>query len=299
MAYQRSKVNLGNRIQQQIATKDDKGGEAGKRKQYFKNTTQLKFFTFNKDNNEGREFFNILPWTKKDGTMDYVLDTWVHRNIGPDGGDYVCPKQNFGKPCPICEEYERLRSSDWESAAPFKAKRRSMYVVQPINEKGEGDKEPQIFETSQYKFTEPLLTASKSCAKIGQPYVDFVDPDEGKIVCVTTKKSKFGGKDFMEPTRIDFEDRVEEVSDEVLEKCPCLEEFLIVKTYDQLTAALVGGDNDEQNSDEQDGDDEQHGSRFLKSDSGETIEDPYPDQPTDMAEEEPPRQYQRPSRFAR
>lgn len=54
----------------------------------------------------GEYRLRILPPTWEDA-KHYGYDVWVHRNIGPDQGTYVCPSKMYKKPCPVCEEHAR------------------------------------------------------------------------------------------------------------------------------------------------------------------------------------------------
>ena len=40
----------------------------------------------------------------KPGDWGYVLQIFVHRNVGVNQDTYICPARTLGQPCPICEE---------------------------------------------------------------------------------------------------------------------------------------------------------------------------------------------------
>ena len=66
---------------------------------------------------EGDHLLDIIPWPAgpdmplgeegapkiEEGELSYVLDLRVHQNIGSMKVPFVCPYENFGEPCPICE----------------------------------------------------------------------------------------------------------------------------------------------------------------------------------------------------
>ena len=117
MAFNRSSIDLGSRYAQQAANSDS----YGEARQSFMNWAgvKLKFFTMKKEMD--RVNLNILPYQikstkhpevvagrRKVGQWDYLLDVWVHRNLGPNKKDMLCPKATYGKACPACEERQKL-----------------------------------------------------------------------------------------------------------------------------------------------------------------------------------------------
>ena len=70
---------------------------------------------------EGKNKIDIIPYeikTKNDplvktgdakvGDQSYMLDLWIHSNIGPTQAQIICNKENFNKPCPICEQRQQF-----------------------------------------------------------------------------------------------------------------------------------------------------------------------------------------------
>ena len=65
----------------------------------------------------GNARFDIIPFEIKSklhpmvaagkakvGDLDFMLDLWEHRFIGEGKHAFLCPKRNFGQPCPICKQ---------------------------------------------------------------------------------------------------------------------------------------------------------------------------------------------------
>lgn len=277
--FDRSRINLTRRAQQQTDTRDDMS--SGSRQGYMNyGSTGLKFFKYGEPGTY--HDLNILPWrigsknhpevyrTKDEpetlkngkpnpnkvcvGDFDYVLDIMVHKNIGPGNGDYICPKKNFGKPCPICDRADEL----WKDEATKKearnlfAKRRCVYLVQELNDQlvpktSEDATTPKIMEVSHSVFTQGLQGKATSCLR-GKGVVNFADLEEGKVVSFNIEEGTMGnGKTFKKAANFEFNDRVEDISDEILEKCPSLDSLMIIKTADQLRAALYGDPDDVEN----------------------------------------------------
>ena len=272
--FDRSRINLGRRTQQ---LSDERESSGVRRKSYMNyGGCRLKFFKF-ADVGKYQDI-NILPWKisnernpivvrckdmptyLKDGSRnpdkymvgdyDYVLDVWVHPRIGVNEEDCLCLKRTYGEYCPICEEADRLsaNSETKESAKALYAKHKCVYLVDELNDKFESvSDEPKIFEVTHGLFSKELQGRAASCMR-GQGVVDFasVSLDEkgreiGKVVSFTVGEDTMGGgRKYKKAINFDFNERKQEVSDEMLEKCPSLDSFLVVKTPDEMKAMLYG-----------------------------------------------------------
>jgi hypothetical protein len=116
------------------------------------------------------------------GDFDYMMDLWVHKNIGPKHSTILCPYRTYGKTCPICEEASKAYDAeDKEKGRQLKAQRRVYYNVVSRN-KGDGD-EIQLFDVSHAWFEEPLRKAAKSEGEDeGAGAIDYAHPSKGKTV---------------------------------------------------------------------------------------------------------------------
>ena len=254
MAFNRSSIDLGSRYQQQAANSES----YGEARQSFMNWAgvKLKFFTMKKEMD--RVNLNILPYQikspkhpevvagrRKVGQWDYLLDVWVHRNLGPNKKDMLCPKATYGKACPACEERQKLYDEGRdEEAKAFTPSRRAIYNVQLIGRNGPEDA-PMIFATSHQCFNKELIEEAGASSK-GPVPIPFasIGPD-GKVVSFRVSEKALGSSKFCEAKSFQFLDRDEEISDEVLEQCVSLDEHLIVPTSKQILDAMYGTDDDE------------------------------------------------------
>ena len=108
---------------------------------------------------EGKHLIDIIPYEIKTGNhpkydkgdLDYLLEYYVHYNVGPGKDRFVCMAKTFGKPCPICEELEILKANkaDEKTIDALQPKRRVLYNVIDLNEEEKGI---QLFETSHFLF---------------------------------------------------------------------------------------------------------------------------------------------------
>lgn len=271
---QRNYGSLQRRAEQQVATIDSKGG-VGRRSfmDYSKSQAQVKFFKF-ADPGEYQDI-NILPWeissedhpevvrTKDEpeflhngnknpakvmvGDLDYVLDLWVHQSIGPNNEDHVCLKKTYGKACPTCDRADELwkEESTKDEARNLFSKRKCVYAVQPLDSNFHAaTNDIYIFEMTHSRFAKGLQGKAVSSMR-GRGVVNFADPYVGKVVSFTVVEEKMNnGRKYSLADQFEFNERQEEISEDILRKVPSLDTFLTIKTADQIRAILNGDPDD-------------------------------------------------------
>ena len=264
MVDKKKKGGLAKRYQASYESKGSSGGKAGVMN-WGKVDGDVQFFS----PSEGRNRINIIPYTIKTknhplvkkgefevGEKDYVMDVFVHRGVGPSEASVLCLKQTYGKPCPICEQSALLRKQGKEDeASALKPSRRVFYNVQDL-------KKPdtlKVFETSHFLFEKELIDEARDDNEGG--FVDFADSETGKEIKFRTSKVSRGGFEFNEFKSFSFEDRDENIPDELLEKAISFDEIMNVPTYEEAEKILYGRDDDE---DEDEDDDEQENEAPVK-----------------------------------
>lgn len=65
---------------------------------------------------DGDNWIRILPPTW-DNADHYALELFVHYEVGPDNGTYLCPNKMRGEPCGLCDEYHAAKSAKEEDYA--------------------------------------------------------------------------------------------------------------------------------------------------------------------------------------
>ena len=217
---------------------------------------------------EGINLFSIIPFMggkhvptqlNFGGTgapMPY-LEVFAHTYVGAGKDAFVCPQANYGKPCPMCQHYEKLRSQ-WPDPTEeqkkvlgkVRAKRRVVYnVVDERNRETQG-KGVQIFEISHFQFQkniEPLTLGVN-----GDIEIFYADPDEGYFVRCNRSGTGMGTEynGFM------LQPRDWAVPDEWLEAAETLDELLELpltddgeinhkEQYDRIYSAFHGVDVEE------------------------------------------------------
>ena len=295
MVDKKKKGGLAKRYQASYESKGSSGGKTGVM-DYKKVDGEVEFFS----PKEGRNRINIIPYTIKTknhplvkkgefevGDKDYVMDIFVHRGVGPSEASVLCLKNTYGKPCPICEQSALLRKQGKEEeAGALKASRRVYYNVQDLK----NPDKLMVFEASHYLFEKELIDEARDDDDGG--FVDFADEEAGKEIKFRCSKVSRGGFEFNEFKSFSFEDRDENIPDELLESAISFDEIMNVPTYEEAEKILYGSDEDDDDekpskkskSDDDDEDDEPP----AKKSSKKAVEEDEDDEDDDDEEEEKP-----------
>lgn len=243
------KSKLAKRYQASYQSKDsDNGGKVGVM-DWKKIDREISFFS----PVEGRNRINIIPYEIKTknhplvrrgefevGDLDYVMDFFQHKNIGPSESSVVCLKNTFGKPCPICEQSALLRKQGKEEEAKeLKASRRVIYNVQDLKD----PEKVKVFETSHFLFEKELIDESRD--EEGG-FVDFADPTDGKEIKFRCQEVQKGSMKFKEYKSFSFEDRDEEIDDDLLEQAISFDEVIRIPTYEEVEKILYGSEDEDE-----------------------------------------------------
>lgn len=253
---------------------------------------------------EGKHRINIVPYIIKSknhplvkkgeaevGEMDYVLDFYVHRGVGPAEKSVLCLKNTFGKPCPICEHSASLRKAGKEKEAnALKPSHRVVYNIEDLKEPGK----IKVFETSHYLFEKELIEEARDDENGG--FVDFADPEEGKEIKFRASKATKNKIEFTEFKSFSFEDRDEELDSDLVESAISFDELLTVPTYEEVEKVLYGDDDSEEDDEEEkpakkskpkdDDDEEDEDYEEEEKPSKKSSKKPDPDEDDDDDEEE-------------
>ncbi len=227
---------------------------------------------FNKDNlpegiefwkcTEGDHLVDIIPFEagpdmpfddklkpiSDEGDFDYVLDLFVHTSIGNMNNPYVCPYENFGLPCPVCEfiKANRLEKEVWKKLI---AKHRVIYFLWVHNSVKDEKKGVQIFEASHFFMEQKIASIAKSPK--GGGYIKFSCPDKGKSLAWTREGSGLENTQYLGHR---FIDRETAIPDKILDSTFALDsivnmhpEYDVIKKdflYTLKKLALDGGDEE-------------------------------------------------------
>ena len=185
------------------------------------------------------------PQKLKIGMEDYALELAVHQRVGPGEGAYVCPKKNYGKPCPICEEIEAMKSAGKDKAEykPLYPKSRIFYNVIDLDDE---DKGIQLFEVSRYLFEKELLEAAED-GEDGP--VTFADLEDGATVHFKAVDANIGKINYVEFKNFTFAER-DSYEEDILEETISLDSCIVQSSYETIRDAFLGIDTGEEEDDD-------------------------------------------------
>lgn len=174
----------------------------------------------------------------------------IHYGIGVDSKPQICPR-TIGKPCPICEYYEREKKrpgADEEALKEIRAKARELYNVIDLDNEDDGI---QVFEMSYHLFGK-LLEGEINEADDDE-IAGFAELKGGKTLKVRFSEATMGKNKFLEATRIDFLER-DDYKKSILDDVVDLDSVFNVLSYEELEAVFLedegvgmagGGDDDD------------------------------------------------------
>lgn len=242
-----------NKIREQMLKRTQESNDrvsGGISYRYFKSDKELPLWN-PKATKDKPHIIDILPWEAGDhypfldkrnvikkGDFAYVLDIWVHQNIGPGKEQFVCPAKNYNQPCPICEDIAVMAKNEveWDSYKEIAPKRRCAYNVLVYD--GTNDDKVQIWEVSHRFSEKPILLQAKSPRTGGvEP---FSDPDIGKSISF-----EVGSDEYKTIQGHKLLAREYVIPDEVLAKVFTLDEEIIIPSYDTMKKAYFGKTNDD------------------------------------------------------
>lgn len=246
--------SLKDRLNKSYESKD-KGGGGRPSAMDWKKVENVKFYK----PKEGKNKINIIPYivkTKNDplvasgdcniGDESYMLDLFIHNNIGPTQSDVICLKENFHKKCPICDQRQEFYDQGKKAeAAALKPKRQCFYNVIDEDNSEEG---LQVFNISHFLFEKELIEEARAASDDGD-IVDFVDIEDGKMVCFRGSKTTSTINDksvtFLEYKSFSFKNRSEPLDPDLVEQAISFDELMIIHTPEEIETILYGEEESE------------------------------------------------------
>ena len=195
---------------------------------------------------EGTRKFDILPYVAgagnphaDKGCLTDERSYFVHRGIGPNEEPFLCLAKNFGKRCPICEHAALLRKSgdadDVELAKDLRPRRRQLFIVRDVDDKESGI---QIWDFSHPLFGEHLEERIRGSDE-DDGYENYFHLEGGSTLRILFKEEFMVKNKYYEASSIDFKRRAD-IPERVMEKLPCLDDFLVELEYDALHSIYYG-----------------------------------------------------------
>lgn len=193
---------------------------------------------------KGTYKLDVIPYTvsaKKHPDGVAAGELWcrrpflIHYGIGVDNKPQVCPR-TIGKPCPICEYYERERKrpgADEDALKEIRAKARELYNVIDLDNEDDGI---QVLEMSYHLFGKLLENEINEADD--DEVAGFAELKGGKTLKVRFSESSMGTNKFLEATRIDFLDR-DDYKKSILDDVVDLDSVFNILPYEELEAVFL------------------------------------------------------------
>ena len=219
----------------------------------FSDYEDVNFYKTIKGKNE-IDIFSFEITTDKDpeggsiGDDNYKLEYWRHTEVGPEDNMVLCLLKTYGKPCPICEERDRMIAEleakkvaePWKDkgVAALKPKQRCLYNVIDLNASEKG---MQIFDHNWAHFEHELFAR----ATYKNPdFALFADFEEGYTVEFRGAQSDFSEK-YIEPKDFDFEPRDPYNEKEIRSQTYPFDAMLNIPTYEEVQNMFMGVEGEE------------------------------------------------------
>lgn len=205
------------------------------------------------------------------GDWSYVVDLWVHRNIGPSNQHFPCMQRNYEKRCAVCD-YIKAHDLSKNEFNRMKAKRRCVYLVWVHDEERKEEKKGiLVWEVAHFFFEKKVDGIARRPR--GGGIVLWADHDRGKSVAFRIKKegqfeTDDGKKiDSYQYTDFSLLDREENIPDHILDHGVALDELIDMKPKYGLVKKAVYA------SDEEDIDEEPESEEYDDAGDAEVDED--------------------------
>lgn len=228
------------------------------------------------------------------GDMTNMLTYHVHRNVGPEGVNVICPKKTFGGKCPICEHQFKLADQfgTWkvdEVKSLFPQERIAHWIID-LNAKEE---KPIVLDNAVSTFYENLERAyNKRVKKKGEFY--YADVEEGfTIEGSTIEKSLGSGGSYFVFSDISFEERIDEYDESILDEITPLEEFLKVSSYKEIEALFFAEDESDEEDEAEEEEEEEKPARKSRRSARRSEAKEEEDDDDEEEEEKPVRKSRR------
>jgi len=198
---------------------------------------------------EGNEF-------AQPGAIHWERTYYAHKRVGANGDAYLCPRRNANKKCPICEYRSKLQAKgddqDEKLIQDLAPKQRQLFIVKNLKDPERGN---QLFDISFHLFGKTLDTRIRNSDEEDE-WDKFFFAEDGLTLRVGFGEKSFAGVTYYEAETIDFKPRKNQYEDDVIDEMPCLDDMLIVPSYDDLKSIFLESTPTKAKAKEEEEDDE-------------------------------------------
>jgi len=218
--------------------------------QTFKVPDGVELFQLKKEKESPK--INIIPYTvgkgnpmADEGTFYWERTFYVHRNVGPNQKWFICPARTVNKPCPVCEYVAKLQkdpNGDLDVIKALIPSKRQLFNVEDLRDPGK----IKLWDISYFFFGKQLDAALDNEFEDDNDNKDnFADAEGGYYLKLGVEENSYEGKKSYKVADITFKARKEDIDEDLLEKAICLDDILIIPSYEEIKAAMAGSDDDD------------------------------------------------------
>ncbi len=198
----------------------------------------------------GKHVVDVVPYVvgkgnpkADEGMVHYERRYYIHSNVGPNQEKVICPAQTFGDSCPICEEMARQtrRGVDWEKRKWMRPQMRQLW-----NLRSKEDGIIRVFEQAYYRglgemIDDQINSDEQEDGK--EELSNFFKLENGKSLKLFAKEENFKGFTYAKLVQVDFIERKEPLSEDILDEVCCLDDCLVCQSYDQIKKLFGQGES--------------------------------------------------------
>lgn len=209
----------------------------------------LPFFRLPKERNFVK--IDIMPFVAATSNGPQALarfNYYIHRNVGPGFQSVVCPQQQKGLPCPICDYTRGLdwkNPEDMEIRKKYRPQQRQLYAVLWVDGPEDVKGKIHIFDTSEYGFGH-ILDEKINARDLSDPaeanWNRYADLMEGYTLKLNLCEKSIGsGVAYTAVSSIDIKPRTQQYDESWYDKVPDLSQCIVLQDYDAIKAKFEHG----------------------------------------------------------
>lgn len=212
------------------------------------------------------------------GLLYFEKTYWVHNKLGPKQESHCCLRENFGKPCPVCEYVaELVAEHGWkhELVTGLRDKERRLFL---FSDRKDTENPLQLYECAHYMSFGALLDTKLNTMRMDEDLdEDEIDkwwhPNGGSTLKITAEESTWKNRTFYKPVDLSFVLRKEPLSQKLLKQAPCLDDLLAELSYKKLKELLYATPENAMDEDEEETPKKKGGKTKTKPQDEEEDED--------------------------
>ena len=179
------------------------------------------------------------------GDFDYKLELPIHKYVGENNDEIICPRLAFGKKCPRCEamfeEYAK-EEPDEKITRKLNPSWRCWYNIYDYSEENNPDGKLSVWEDVSYHcFEKEILAESGE----GEEEILWSDTEDGRTVEIKGKEKTLGKNKFVEAANVEFKTR-DPYDDDIADETISFDALVKFMSYDEFKQIHDGEEKSEE-----------------------------------------------------